>query len=46
MKKVVKAVFSAAVSYATSKEATKLERALLAGVGVAVLAALRSALGV
>lgn len=41
-----KAVVKAVVGYATSKEATKLERALLAGLGVAVLAAVRGALGV
>lgn len=46
MKKLLKVVFGAAVSYATSKDATKLERALLAGLGVALLAAIRSALGV
>ena len=43
---VVKAVVKAVVGYATSKDATKLERAFLAGVGVAVLAAVRSALGI
>jgi len=46
VKKVVKAVASAVISYATSKDPTKLERALLAGLGVAVLAAVRSALGI
>lgn len=46
MKKLLKAVLGAAVSYATSKDATKLERALLAGLGVALLAALRSAFGI
>lgn len=44
-KAVVKAAARASLDYALSKEARKIERALLAGVGVAVFTAVKAALG-
>jgi hypothetical protein len=44
-KAVLKAAARAAVAYALSKDARKIERALLAGVGVAVFTAIKAAIG-
>lgn len=45
MKQAAKAALQALITYATSKEATKLERSLLAGAGTALVLAVKGALG-